>query len=476
MKHEHDIPQVRLRGGGRLALASVALAALVGWAAYRTFAMNSALHGRDRNALLWTALFLAAGHQVLLAWRDRPFTVTPRQSEALDELRVIVNVPLYNESPEVVDRVMYALFRQTRAPQVVQVVDDGSRFELLPAYQEIRDHWREEFSRKGILFLWERQSNAGKRHAQAVTFRNSEADVFLTLDSDTALERRAIEEILKPFADPRVMSVAGVEVAYNANRNWLTRICSLRQLSWQMVQCCALNRFGQILVNRGTFAAYRAEVIYDNLDAYLAETFMGRPVKYSDDSMLTMYALGSGRAVQQLTAFQLPEYPEYVGYQLRQWIRWMRGSTIRSFWRARHLPVNSYGWWMNVLSWWQFLTASLAYLYVWAYLPAQGRFGLASVAVALACTYLAPLRNLLIDRSDETALQQIDTYLMAPLSWAWSLLLLRPLRLYGALTCARNGWGTRSVVEVGRRNRLADTLTLPAVDLADTQPVEKVPA
>jgi hyaluronan synthase len=478
VNHEHSIPDVRLRSGGRLAVAFVALSALLAWTLYRVFSMNSALHGRDRNALLWTALFLAAGHQVFLAWRDKPFTVSERQARGIALLNVGVSVPLFNESPEIVDRVMYALYRQTRLPQIIYVVDDGSTRHL-SEYGEIRDFWQPRFAARNVFFLWERQENKGKRHAQAVAFANSEIDVFLTLDSDTALERRAIEEILKPFADPRVMSVAGVEVAYNANKNLLTRICSLRQIAWQLVGCSALNRFGQILVNRGTFAAYRAEVVQDNLTAYLGEMFMGKPVKYSDDSLLTMYALQKGRAVQQLTAFQLPEYPEYVSHQLRQWIRWMRGSTIRSLWRARYLPMTSYGWWMNILSWWQFLTASLAYLYVWAYLPAEGRFGLASVAVAIACTYLMPLRNLLIDRSDETSLQQIDTYLLAPVSWAWSLFVLRPLRLYGALTCANNGWGTRSIVEVGQQARKADgmrdTLILPVFS-EDTVPLPKVTA
>lgn len=449
MDHDHDIPTVRLRTGGRIALASVAMTSLLGWALYRVFSANSALHGRDNNVLLWTALFLAAGHQVLLAWRDKPFTATDEQQAELDRLHLSVNVPLYNESPEIVDRVMFALHRQSRLPQRIDVVDDGSRAEYRAAYEEIRDHWAPLFTAAGVVFSWTRQANAGKRHAQAVTFVDAPDGIVVTLDSDTALERGALAEVLKPFADPRVFSVAGVEIAFNARRNLLTRINTLRQITWQLVQCSALNRRGQMLVNRGTFAAYRTVVVQERLAAYLGETFMGKPVKYSDDSLLTLYALSHGRAVQQLTAFQLPEYPEYVSHALRQWARWMRGSTIRSLWRAKYLPVGSYGWFMNTLSWWQFVTASMAYLYVWAFLPAEGRFGLASVAIAVACTYLMPLRALLIDRSDETSVQQLDTFLLAPLSWAWSLLVLRPLRLYGALTCANNGWGTRSAVEVG---------------------------
>jgi hyaluronan synthase len=395
-------------------------------------------------------------HQIALAWFDRPFTVTPRQQVMLDRLQVTVNVPLYNEAPDVIDRVIYALFSQTRLPNHVQVVDDGS---TTSDYAEIRNHWLAHVP-PGVRFSWIRTQNRGKRHAQAVTFGHAtDADIFATLDSDTALERNAIEEALKPFAQRRVQSVAGIEVAYNAHANLLTRVSSIRQIAWQMTQCSVLSMAGNVLVNRGTFAMYRAPVILDNLDAYVSETFLGRPVKYSDDSMLTLYALQRGRAVQQLTAFQLPMYPENVGHALRQWFRWMRGSTIRNMWRLRYLPVFSYGWLMSLLSWWQFIVSWAAYLIVFAIRPAEGHFSIAPVLIVLLSSYLVALRNLLIRRSDHTPGQQLDTYLLAPLSFLWSLMVLRPARVYAILTCGRNNWGTRGKVEVGIREVAAPIRT-----------------
>ena len=127
-------------------------------------------------------------------------------------------------------------------------------------------------------------------------------------------------------ADAGVQSVAGIEVAYNAHANLLTRLSSIRQVAWQMTQCCVCRCAGNVLVNRGTFAMYRAPVIRDNLDLYLNEKFLGKQVRYSDDSLLTLFALKPARAVQPLTAFRLPMYPENVGHALRQWVRWMRGS------------------------------------------------------------------------------------------------------------------------------------------------------
>jgi hyaluronan synthase len=447
--HEYEIPEVRLRRSGYLPILAATILVIAAWAYYRTISIDEALHGHDSSAFLWTALFLAAGHQIAFSWFDGPFTVVPQDQLQLDGLSVTVNVPLYNEDPEVIDRTIYSLFRQSRLPNRIQVVDDGS---TASDYADIRDYWLGHVP-PGVEFSWVRTRNGGKRHAQAVTFRGDhDADIFGTLDSDTALARNAIEEGLKPFADRRVQSVAGVEVAYNAHTNLLTRVSSIRQIAWQMTQCSVLSMAGCILVNRGTFALYRAPVILDNLNVYLNEQFLGKAVNYSDDSLLTLFALKRGRTVQQLTSFQLPMYPENADHALRQWIRWMRGSTIRNFWRLRYLPVFSYGWLISILSWWQFVISGLAYLLVFVVRPSEGHYSIAPVLIVLLSSYLVAMRNLLISRSDHSPAQQLDTWLLSPLNLAWSLVVLRPLRIYGTLTVGNNRWGTRGQVEVTIKN------------------------
>ena len=441
----YAIPAARLRARRFIALMSFSLAALVAWLVYRAAQDTGAILGHDHEAALWSLLMLAASHQTLLAWLDKPFIVTPAEQAELDALRLEVSIPVYNESPEIVDRTLYALSMQTRLPQKVVLVDDGSRID----YTDLQAFWLERCRQLGIELVWHRQDNAGKRNAQAVAFRTAGDGIMVTVDSDTALTHNALEEIVKPFARPEVWSVAGIELAYNHTANLLTRINGLRQTSWQLVQCAALNRFGAVLVNRGTFAAYRASLVRETVDAYVAETFRGRPVKYSDDSLLTLYAVGRGKAVQQSTAFQFSEYPDRVSHALRQWLRWMRGSTIRSIWRARYLKTGSYAWWINLINWWQLFASTGAYIYVFAVLPLQGHLALSAISAALGASYFSNLRTLLVSRSDQDGLAHLDTWLLSPLSWAWSLLVLRPLRFYAIITAANNGWGTRDTVEVG---------------------------
>jgi hyaluronan synthase len=77
------------------------------------------------------------------------------------------------------------------------------------------------------------------------------------------------------------------------------------------------------------------------------------------------------------------------------------------------------------------------------------------VLIVLLSSYLVALRNLLIRRSDHSPLQTLDTWLLAPLNLVWSLIVLRPMRIYGTLTCGNNGWGTRGKIEVGIASGIA---------------------
>ena len=448
MNHSYDIPPVTLRRVRRPLLVSFLGVAFVLLFVHHLDII--ATHRADRRLMeIWTATFTVSIIQLIISWRDTPRTVTPEQQAKLDRLRVTVNVPVYNEDVLLLDRALYALFNQTRLPDRVQVVDDGSATD----YTEVRRYW-EACHPAQTEFSWLRQENRGKRHAQARTFRGDMADIFITLDSDTALERQAIREGLKPFVDRRVQCVAGLELAYNQNKNWLTRINALRQLAWQLGVCSAQSVMGDVLVNRGTYALYRGNLIRDRLDVYLAEDFFGATVPFGDDSLLTTYSLGRGKAVQQLSAIQLTMYPENLDHHLRQWTRWMRSSTIRTFWRIRHLPLTSYGWWITVINIWLFFASTIASLAAIAMWPVTHQFILDAVAAPVAWMYLTCVRTVIVKRSDVTLADQIDMFALVPLSFAWLLAVLKPLRVWGMSTCRRTGWGTRAKVEVGIQERV----------------------
>src|SRR5580698_67398 len=138
LDHLYDIPDVTLRPGRRLRLGGGILVVLVLWGGYRYISLDRELHKHAGEALVWTMLFLVSAQQFVLSWFDKPFSVTPVQQAKLDRLTVTVNVPVWNEDPAVLDRVLYALFSQSRLPNYVQVVDDGS---TAADYSEVRTYW-----------------------------------------------------------------------------------------------------------------------------------------------------------------------------------------------------------------------------------------------------------------------------------------------------------------------------------------------
>ncbi|MGW4393464.1 hypothetical protein [Streptomyces sp. NPDC004685] len=141
--------------------------------------------------------------------------------------------------------------------------------------------------------------------------------------------------------------------ATNNRANWLVRVTDL----WFVV-CLLVDRIGQsavgaVMVKSGPIAAYRAAVIRDNLGSYLNETFMGRPVMFSDDSLLTLYAQQRGLTVQQPRAICFTAMPEKWSHFSRMYLRWMRGSTIRSVWRMRYLSPARPAYWLHAMRWLQ---------------------------------------------------------------------------------------------------------------------------
>jgi hyaluronan synthase len=396
--------------------------------------------------------------QLVLAWRQRPFTVTRRQGAQLGRLYVTVVIPCYNEDPAIVDRTIASIMAQTRLPQHVEVVDDGSKVD----YGEVRDWW-EAHSPPGVLFTWVRQDNAGKKHAQSVTFTSDKlADVFVTIDSDSVLEARAIEEGLKPFADPGIVSVAGLEMAINYRVNLLTRAIAARSLAFQLFAMSAQSvAGGNVLINPGAFSLYRAWLIRQIVPAYLGETFFGLPVTLGDDTGLTMFALLAGRAVHQPTAACMPVYPETLAHHLRQWTRWMRASTIRTFWRLRYLPLSSYAWIYAAWTLWAFLTSvalSLAIPLAW---PGSKDLLIASGIALLAWPWAIATRLATVKRSDQGFWQKLAGVALLPAAALWYLLVLRQIRFYGMATCARQSWVTRQDVEV-RMDQGASAGRVPA--------------
>jgi hyaluronan synthase len=413
----------------------VVLAAWKGVVSWHGFA-------RVRWQLLAVAAPVAAfkAYGWVLSAFDRPVRVSAAEQAQLDRLRVVVTVPAYNEDRTILDRCIWALINQSRKPQRVDVVDDGSTEE---DYSDLRAYWAGEH--QGVEVTWERQPNAGKRRAHCLTFKSDKlADIFVTVDSDTALVHNALEEGLKPFTDPAVQSVAGIELGYNAGYNFITQIQNALQQLAQVVIGAAWSVTGDMYTNRGPFALYDADMVRELVPLYWGETIFGRQVVLGDDSLLALAGSMRGRSVQQLSAFGLTMWPETVDHHIRQRVRWARGRAVRNFWRVKYYPLRSYLFWYSVMGIYGFVSGlEVAYEMANGWPQDKRTVGAALLLMAI-WSWLSQMRALCIKRDGDTWLDQAIMVFIRPVASLWSAVMLnRLVRSWGSLTLLKQKWTTR---------------------------------
>jgi hyaluronan synthase len=425
--------------GAAFVTAFICVAALSMWGLHHAWEVLQSTEGR-RQPFAWAYgfVFVLLAWQMIAACLERP----ARSRRGTGRLMTAVAVPVFNEDQDLLARCLDSLLSQSRLPDLVLVTDDGSTVD----YSLVRAEFEAAASAAGVVASWERfPVNRGKRDAQAAAFRGApQADIYITVDSDAILDYHAIAEGLKPFADPQVQSVAGLLLVANHRRNLLTRATELWYVTSELADRSAQSTFRSVLVNTGTFALYRAGVVRASLDAYIGETFFGRPVQFSDDSLLTFYALLAGKAVQQPTAIGFTAMPETLSHHVRQYLRWMRGMTIRTFWRFRYLPLNRYAYWLHMFRWVQVCTTIPIFLTIMVAEPViHGTWSPRVLVVLVLVGYGRGLRYLTVRRYDEPWWSQLLTWLLAPVVAVWQYTVLRGIWWYGMATCLRTGWGTR---------------------------------
>lgn len=419
------------------------------WAVRHAIVIISIATGTQSNNLefIYALAFLMLAWTTLLAMLDRPKRVNRAEQAALNKLNVVVSIPAYNEDTLYLKRCIASIISQSRKPNHIYVVDDGS---TLVDYRDVKEWARNKSRRAGIRLTWKRTTNGGKRRAQYVAMKATpNADIYLTIDSDGILDREAIKEGLKPFVNKDVMSVAGVVMSLNSQKNFLTRFTDLWFVMGQLVDRSSMSTMGAVLVNSGPLAFYRGDMIRKNLEGYINESFFGKAVEFSDDSMLTLYALKDGLAVQQTSAFAFSVMPETLSHHLRQYVRWMRGAFIRTFWRFKYLPLSSYGYWSHILGWLQMAISLTIFLSLFILAPIlHGAIWPSLLLIPILVGYGQALFYLTIKRSDVPFRSQLLIYMTALPAALWAYFGLRFVRWYAIATCRKTGWGTREIIEV----------------------------
>ncbi len=404
--------------------------------------------------LLWFVALLMLWW-IPVSWLEHPIGLQDSAVQYVGRLRVTVQVPVYNEDEDALRGCLDSVLRQTRLPDRIAVVDDGSIYTGSdPAGPYARTfHWfASTCCSAGVDGTWARTQNQGKRHAQMHALTDDDADIFVTLDSDSLLDARAIEEGLKPFADPRVKSVAGSVLVLNSRSNALTALISILYVPFTRGFRAAQSPLHSVMINSGTLAFYRADTVRKHAASYPHEQFAGQEMQMNDDSMLTFYALLEGRTVHQPSSFAFTLVPESWPHYRKQALRWMRGTFIRTLWWIRYMRLNRPPFWMALSEVGQlFLALIFGGIIAWTLITRPGTLAIigSAIVVTLILNYLIALRFFTVSRTDESRRFRLLVFALAPVAAVWRFLVLRPMQLYAIATCRRvSQWGTRTTIEV----------------------------
>ena len=356
----NDAPRAHFSRARWVVTAVITLAALIWWTFFRLqLVLQSGVLGEFRYAYWFIFVILVI--QVTLAYAEQP-----RKGRDTSGSGIVtgVIVSTYNEHPGTLANCLYSQFYQSSPPDFVSVTDDGS---TEVDYTGLRHTFEDIARRSGIVFVWKTEKkNKGKRHGQIAALRHAISSqkydpkklVAITIDSDCIYDVNALREVVRPLSNPKIHSVAGIVLALNNSVNMFARFTDVLFVVQQLIDRSAMSTVGNVLVNSGGLAAYRANVLLDNVLAYLNETFGPMPVPFSDDSFLCLMALKRGMTVQQPSAITFTEMPENFDHHRRQQFRWFKGSFIRSWWRLKYLPVLSWGYARQFFGWAQTIMAT----------------------------------------------------------------------------------------------------------------------
>lgn len=437
-----------MRFGTRYTRIRLSPGVLVGFAGIAAlFALGESALGEIGLGLLAVRLLLSAGRRGAL----------PEPDPHVDRLCVVVLVPIYNEDPEILRRSIRSMLDQTRLPDRIHVVDDGSKTdEAIQAVKEVRA------GHETRVRISKHRRNRGKREALATGVQaEPDADIYVTVDSDTVLDPHAIEALLGAFKDRAVLGATGFVRVLNRRRNLLTRLIDLRYANAFLLDRGFQSAFGSVLCACGSLAAWRRRVLVDNMDDFLGQRFLGQKCTFGDDRRLTNYALMSGRVLLVRDAMGYTAAPEKLGHYIRQQTRWSRSFVRESLWAVMNLPLSRPAMWLSLMEFTGWILFTAIMMLVVIAMPFLGaRFGVTVLvgyvvfSMVVAWTRSARWFDARVD--GEVERERFVTFLLAPVYGILALFVLLPVRFVALTTLRTTSWGTRKKVEVALGGDVVD--------------------
>lgn len=235
--------------------------------------------------------------------------------------RVTVLIAGHNEENKI-ERCVYALREQSRRPDEIIVISDGSTDRMPEKLRDLQD--------AGLIAEGHStQVRSGKSAALNLALSRATGDIVIVVDCDCTFDRHAIRNILEPFDDPRIGGVAGNIVVRNATHGLITAFQAIEYVISISQGKQASDLTGQVSCISGAFGAFRTQAL-KGVGAYDAGG--------GEDLDVTLSLRKAGwRTVFAGDAICYTDVPERLSVLVRQRFRWERDAVHLRYRKHREL-------------------------------------------------------------------------------------------------------------------------------------------
>ena len=183
-----------------------------------------------------------------------PFTMAallPRSRRAQRDYagRVSVVVAGHSEADKI-DACISALREQSRPPDEIVVVSDGSTDEMAARISAMQRAGKIDAAHATGL-------RAGKSAGLNMGARHCSGQIIVNVDCDCSFDRHAIRNLLRPFADPGVGAVCGDIRPRNGRASLIAAFQAIEYLITISLGKQAADRLDQVTCVSGAFGAFR---------------------------------------------------------------------------------------------------------------------------------------------------------------------------------------------------------------------------
>ena len=373
--------------------------------------------------------------------------------------RVAAIVPAYDEDPAELRNVVHSILRQSMPPEVIYVVDDGSKVPVGQPFYHPK-------------VIWLRKENGGKRSAQVYALNRmnpAEWDFILTVDGDSILDRYALEHQLRAFSTDKhhrhrrrrplipgggaVMATTGMVLVRNRKHNLLTRLADMNIGTSCVMMRASRSLLGTLETTSGALAVYRAHILFKHKERYLDGS-------YGDDRALAMYSALEGEVVGVNEAVVWSAMPTTAKLTYKQRLRWSKSwwcmipFVLTNMRRFRQMFFPLFGLTQLAIAPLTITYIFLSSLYAVAHANFHARTLLLYVTVYLVVRY-AMTALYMVERPGMKVHQKFLTwFFVTPLEAIYNLVFLNATKYIALVKLRDHHWGTRgAAIKVTRAKK-----------------------